>query len=166
MRKNLKAIVLVDENWGIGSGGEQNLYIRKDMERFKELTEEKTVIVGRKTMLTFPNRSPLAKRKNLVLSSNANLRVGRNKVCPDMFSVFSSITPTESVFVVGGAQVYETFLPYCNMVYVTKVMKEYPADAYFPNLDEAEDWEVNETSEVMEENDIHFQYVTYMRKES
>lgn len=163
MRHDFNAIVLVDENWGIGCDGKQNIYIQQDLERFKELTLDKTVIVGRKTLATFPNQAPLAKRKNLVLSTNAALRVGRAKVCTDTLSLFSTITPQESVFIVGGASVYQALLPFCNQVFVTKVKKDLPADCFFPNLDESEAWTISEESEVMEENGVEFQYVTYLR---
>lgn len=162
MRHDLNAIVLVDQNWGIGHEGQQHIFIKEDLERFQSLTTEKTIIVGRKTLATFPNQAPLKNRRNLILSSNSALRVGRGaKVYSDLLSVFSAITAQESVFVVGGASVYETFLPFCNTVYVTKVHQELQCDCHFPNLDEMEPWNIVEESEMMESEGVSFQYLKY-----
>ena len=68
----MNAIVAVDKNWGIGKDGDQLVYIRADLKRFKELTTGHPVIYGRKTLATFPKGSPLKGRRNLLLSKTAD----------------------------------------------------------------------------------------------
>ena len=64
-------------------------------------------------------------------------------------------------FVIGGQAVYEQLLPHCTRVYVTKVLSEAPADAFFPSLDDDSHWRIVTASEIQEENGLRFQYVEY-----
>ena len=66
----MNLIAAVDLNWAIGRGGDQLCYIPADLKRFQALTTGHPVILGRKTLATFPGGRPLPKRRNLILSRN------------------------------------------------------------------------------------------------
>lgn len=157
----MEAIVAVDENWAIGKDGDQLCYLSADLKRFKELTMGRAVILGRRTLSTFPGSRPLKGRRNLILSRNAGLRVEGAEVYPDVESLLSQ-APEDSM-VIGGESVYRALLPHCRRVYVTKIARSFPADTWFPDLDRDPEWQVVEVGEPLEEKGISFRYVTYER---
>lgn len=157
----MNAIVLVDDYWGIGCDGAQNIFIKADLQRFKTLTQDSTVILGRKTLATFPGGKPLPKRRNLILSQNTEYSVEGAEVCHSVQEVMDHLKEGETAFVIGGDTVYQQFLPHCATVYVTKVEKNLPADSYFLNLDQLPQWECTEESQPMEEDGVTFRYCTY-----
>lgn len=160
----MNLIVLVDAQWGIGCQGEQMVYLTQDLKHFKELTQGCTVVLGRKTMATFPNGKPLAGRRNLILSHNSSTVVEGGEVFSSIESLLQAITPEETVFVIGGTSVYDAFLPLCDTAYVTKVQACFPVDCYFPNLDENADWALKEESEVICDQGVSFSYCIYQQE--
>ena len=158
----MNLIVAVDENWAIGKGGDQLVYLSADLKHFKELTIGHPVILGRKTLATFPGGKPLKNRPNLILSATPGYAVEGAQVFPDVDSLLAA-APADA-FVIGGESVYRALLDRCDTAYVTKIQAAFPADRYFPDLDAHPDWEAAETGEVQEEEDIRFRYVTYRRK--
>lgn len=158
----MQAIAAVDQNWGIGKDGDQLRYISADLKRFKALTLAHPVILGRKTLATFPGGRPLKGRRNLVLSRDPDFRAEGAEVYHDLESLLSQ-APEDS-FVIGGESVYRALLGHCDRVYITKMMSTYEADAFFPDLDAHPDWEQAEAEPELEENGVRFQYVTYRRK--
>lgn len=157
----MNVIVVVDAHWGIGCGGDQLVYISSDLKRFQALTMDHAIIVGRKTLATFPGGRPLRGRTNLILSATQGYQVEDAEVFTDLEALLA-VAPADA-FVVGGARVYQDLLPYCDTAYVTKIQKSYPADCFFPNLDSLEDWHVTETSQVHEEDGLRYQYITYKK---
>lgn len=158
------AIVAVDQNWGIGKDGDQIVYIPQDLKRFKSFTTGNTIVLGRKTVATFPGGKPLKNRRNLILSRNPDYRPEGGEVFPDLESLLEQVTDPDNTYVVGGASVYETMLPACDRAYVTKIEAQFPADCWFPNLDGDPHWEIYEESEPLEHEGIKFRYVNYRRK--
>ena len=158
----MNAIVAVDRNWAIGKEGDQLIYIPADLKRFKELTMGHPVILGRKTLATFPGGRPLKGRRNLILSRNPDFAPEGGEVYPDLDSLLARAP--EDAFVIGGASVYEALLDRCDTVYVTRIDKAWEADCWFPNLDAMSDWVVTEESEVQEHEGVPYRYVTYKRK--
>ena len=104
----MKTIVAVDENWGIGKDGEQLIYISADLKRFKALTMGHPLILGRKTLATFPGGRPLKGRRNLILSRNPDFAPEGAEVYRDMDTLLANVT--EDAFVIGGASVYVALL--------------------------------------------------------
>ena len=157
----MNAIVAVDQNWAIGKGGDQLCYISADLKRFKELTTGHPVILGRKTLATFPGGRPLKGRRNLVLSRDRKLQIEGAEVYHDMESLLAQ-APEDS-FVIGGESVYHSLLDRCDTVYVTKIAHSFPADTWFPDLDRDPAWRAVREEEPLEEKDLTFRYVTYER---
>lgn len=158
----MNAIVAVDENWGIGRGGDQLCYISADLKHFKALTTAHPVILGRKTLATFPGGRPLPGRRNLILSRDPAFTIVGAEVYHDLESLLAAASVDS--FVIGGGSVYRALLPYCETVYVTKIMSTFEADTFFPDLDADPAWQVAEREEPLEENGLRFQYFTYKRK--
>ena len=160
----MNVIVAVDANWAIGKGGDQLVYIPEDLKHFKELTMGHPVILGRRTMATFPGGRPLKGRRNLVLSRDPDFRPEGAEVYPDLDTLLAAAP--EDAFVVGGASVYRALLDRCDTAYVTKIGRAYEADCWFPNLDEDPAWTLAEESEPMEYEGITFRYTVYRRIEA
>ena len=159
------AVVNADLRWGIGMENQLLVAIRADLQRFRRLTEGKTVILGRKTLETFPGGRPLKNRRNLILSRDASFCVAGAEVYPDLPSLLAALPEeAEDVAVIGGASVYAALLPYCDRVFLTRTLAELPADRFFPDLDALSDWKIAAQSEVMEENGLRFQYIDYVNQ--
>lgn len=158
----MKLIVAVDQNWAIGKDGDQLAYLSTDLRRFKEITMGHPILLGRKTLATFPGGRPLKGRRNLILSRTPGFQVEGAEVFADLASV-KAAAPADTV-VVGGGSVYQALLPCCDTAYVTRMEAEFPADTWFPNLDQDPEWTVLEQSDPLEEKGISFRYVTYVRR--
>ena len=158
----MQAIVNVTENWAIGRDNKLLFPLKADLRRFKELTMGHAVIMGRKTLESLPGQKGLPGRRNLVLTTNPDF------TAPDVEVVH---TPLQAVFAtgledfcIGGESVYRVLLPACDRVFVTRVLATAEdADAFFPNLDEDPEWQIESQSEITEENGVRFQYVDYVR---
>ena len=158
----MNLIVAVDQNWAIGKDGDQLVYLKEDLKRFRTLTSGHTVILGRKTLATFPGGQPLKNRRNLILSRNPHFQAEGAEVFPSVEELVKQADG--DAFVIGGASVYEQLLPYCDTAYITKIHAAFPADTYFPDLDKSEEWEIVQESESLEQDGIAYHYVTYRRK--
>lgn len=157
----MNLIVAVDQNWAIGKDGDQLCYLKEDLKRFKELTLGHTVILGRKTLATFPGGRPLKGRDNLILSRNPDFTAEGGQVFHDIDALLAA-APVDS-FVIGGASVYKALLPYCDTAYVTKIDHAFPADTFFPNLDADPAWEVTQEAPPLEQDGLCYRYVTYQK---
>ena len=158
----MELIVNVSADWGIGMGDQLLVSIRADLRRFRDLTMGKTVILGRKTLQTFPGGRPLKGRRNLILSANQALEVPGAEVVHDLPELFAALAPDEEAVVIGGESIYRQLLPYCEIARVTKSYVNYPADRFFPNLDLLPNWHLESQGEMLEENGVQFQYVDYV----
>lgn len=157
----MQAIVAVSQSWGIGKGGDLLFRLPSDLRRFKAMTTGHTVIMGRKTLDSLPGGKGLPHRRNLVLSRQSDFAPDRAEVIHSVEDILK--TAEDDAFVIGGQQVYEQLLPYCARVYVTKVLADPEADAFFPDLDKLPEWKVASVGEMLTENGLSFQYVEYIR---
>lgn len=159
-------VVAVDENWGIGYENKLLASVPADMKNFRAITTGKTVILGRKTLETFPGGKPLKNRRNIILSTNPDYVVEGAEIAHSVEEVKAIVKDTaeDEVCVIGGASVYKLLLPLCHKATITKFHKAFPADTYFPNLDEDASWEVESEGEMQEHEGMEFQFVEYRRK--
>ena len=157
----MQAIVAVSQSWGIGKGGDLLFRLPSDLRRFKAMTTGHTVIMGRKTLDSLPGGKGLPHRRNLVLSRQSDFAPDRAEVIHSVEDILK--TAEDDAFVIGGQQVYEQLLPYCARIYVTKVLSDPEADAFFPDLDKLPGWKVASAGEMLTENGLSFQYVEYIR---
>jgi len=164
----MKAIVAVDKNWGIGSKGKLLVQIPEDQRFFRETTTGHIVVMGRKTLESFPHGAPLKDRLNIVMTRrSAALPEGCISVHGvDELREVLSRHEGEEVYCIGGAQIYKELLPLCDECLVTKIDESYEADAYFPDLDSDPEWEAVEDEASAEEHtyfDLVFHFLTYKR---
>jgi Dihydrofolate reductase len=139
------------------------VHIRADMRRFRALTTGNTVIIGRKTLLTFPDGKPLQSRENIILSHDASFEVDGAIVCHDLNELQSALQDRDpdSVFVCGGEQIYRLLLPYCSTALVTMTETDAPADRFFPILHLLPNWILTDAGERQTENGVAFRFLTY-----
>jgi len=161
----MKAIVVVDENWSIGREGGLLVHLSGDLKYFKQRTMGKTMVLGRKTLESFPGGKPLPGRPNLVLTRNPEYRPEGVQIFNSKEELMEYLGPdTDDVFVCGGENIYRQFLDDCDQFYVTKIYDSFPADRSFPDLDKMDDLEVTWESDVQEEKGIRYQFFEYTRK--
>ena len=162
----MKAIVAVDQNWGIGCKGKLLVSIPADMKFFRSTTLGKVVVMGRKTLESFPNGAPLKDRVNIVLTKNSNFEKQGVVVVHSVEELHEELKKynSDDVYVIGGAAIYSQLIDECDTAYVTKIDYTYEADAYFPNLDEKENWEVAVEGEEETYYDLEYYFMTYRQK--
>lgn len=162
----MNMIVAVDRNWGIGQNNKLLVSIPADMKFFREMTTGKVVVMGRRTLESFPNGLPLANRTNVILTRNQDYHVKNGCVCHTVEETLEELKKyrDQDIFVIGGESVYRQFLPYCNAVHVTKIDHAYQADAFFPNLDEMEEWEITADSEEQTYFDLEYTFLKYEKR--
>ncbi len=138
----MNIIVAVDKNWAIGKDNKLLVSIPADMKMFRQETTGKVVVMGRKTLESFPNGLPLKNRTNIVLTGNKDYNVKDAIIVHTVEELLEEIKkyPSEEVYCIGGDSVYKQLLPYCDTAHVTKIDFAYEADSYFPNLDEMPEW--------------------------
>ena len=162
----MKMIVAVDENWGIGKDGDMLQPISSDLKFFRRTTTGNVIVIGRKTLESFPNKKPLPNRVNVVLTNNKDYSAEGIVLCQDIEKLDEVLAPyaDKEIFVAGGGTIYKQLLPKCDTALVTKIYNTYPADTVFPNLDADPEWELTQKGEVQEENGVRFSFDTYKRK--
>ena len=161
----MNLIVAVDKNWAIGNQNRLLVSIPADMKFFRETTMNKVVVMGRKTLESFPNGMPLKKRTNIVLTRDKNYQVKDAIVLHTVEEVLEELKKynEDEIYIIGGESIYRQFLPYCKVAHVTKVNHAYEADTYFPNLDEKDEWVVTGVSEEQTYFDLEYEFVRYER---
>ena len=157
----MNRIALVDQNWAIGKDGEQIVYIPSDLKFFRETTMGHPVILGRKTLATFPGGRPLKGRRNLILSRNPGFSAEGGEVFASLDALLAA-APEDS-FVIGGASVYEALLDFCDTAYVTKIDAVFSADRWFPDLDARPGWRLEEEGPEREEKGLRFRCNLYRK---
>ena len=161
--KSIHAIVAVASDWAIGRQGELLCHLPADMKHFKEVTMGHSIIMGRKTFESFPRR-PLPGRQNIVITRNKDWQYTGVTVVHSLEEAIAA-AETETVFIIGGAQVYEQALPLVDVLHLTLIHARWAsADAFFPTLDMTL-WE--ETSREHHESDhrnaYEFDFITLKR---
>ena len=162
----MNVIVAVDKNWGIGKDNKLLVSIPSDMKFFREETMNKVVVMGRKTLESFPNGLPLKRRTNIVLTKDRNYKVKDAILVHSVEELMEELKKydSEDIYVIGGDSIYRQLLPYCDVAHVTKIDYAYEADSYFPNLDEMSDWTVERTSEELTYFELEYMFVKYVRQ--
>ncbi|HIT90529.1 MAG TPA: dihydrofolate reductase [Candidatus Merdenecus merdavium] len=161
----MNVIVNVDENWAIGHHNKLLIHIPADMKNFRAQTTGKVVVMGRKTLESFPNKEPLKDRTNIILTNNASYQVKNGIIAHSLEELLNLLKSyrSEEVYVIGGEKIYRLLLPYCDTAYVTRMRKSFDADTYFPNLEESKEWKLIEMSEEQTYFDLEYEFCKYVR---
>ncbi len=162
----MNLILSADNNWAIGKDNKLLVRIPADMKFFRETT--KVVVMGRKTLESFPNGLPLKNRINIVLTKNLSYQVKDAIVVHSKEELDQELKKynSDDIYVIGGGSVYEMLLKECDIAHVTKINYTYEADTFFPNLDEDPDWEIVADSEEQTYFDLEYYFLKYQRKGS
>ncbi len=163
----MNVIAAVDKNWAIGHQNKLLVSIPADQKYFRQMTTGKVVVMGRRTLESFPNGEPLKNRTNIILTRNPDFRKEGVTIVSSVEAALKAVKayPAKDVFVIGGDSVYRQMLPYCDTAYITKIDQVFDADAYFPNLDEDPDWELTKESEEGTYFNMSYVFDVYTRKD-
>ncbi|MBQ6129011.1 MAG: dihydrofolate reductase [Lachnospiraceae bacterium] len=162
----MKCIAAVDNNWAIGFKGKLLVSIPNDQKMFRNETQGKVVVLGRKTLETFPGGLPLKMRTNIILTRNRDYSVKDAVVVRDDEELFAELSGYDSddIYIIGGDSVYKRYIKYCDTAIITKIDQSYESDAFFPNLDEDPDWEMVAESEEMTYFSVEYTFREYKNK--
>ena len=161
----MNLIVAVDENWAIGNKNELLIRIPADHKMFRQETTGKVVVLGRKTLETFPGGLPLKNRTNIILSTKKDYEVKDAIVVHSVEELMEELKKYEEnqIYIIGGESVYRQMLPYCDTAHVTKIDRSYEADAFFPDLDKDPEWQITAESDEQSYFDTTYAFLKYER---
>lgn len=161
----MNLIAAVDKNWAIGLGNKLLVSIPQDMKYFRETTKDKIVVMGRKTLESFPGGQPLKNRVNVVMTKDKNYSTNGIVLAHSLEEMLAELKkyPSEDIYVIGGETIYRQLLPYCDKAYITKIDHAYGADTYFPDLDEDPQWKMTKVSDEQTYFDLEYVFSIYER---
>ena len=163
----MNLIAAVDRNWAIGRNGKLLVSIPQDTAYFRQMTTGKVVIMGRKTLESFPKKKPLRNRaENIVITRQTDYQAEDATVVHSVEEALNAAAryDTRDVFVIGGGEVYRSLLPYCDTAYITKIDFAYDADTRLPDLDHDPEWEKVRATDELTYFDLVYEFDTYRRK--
>jgi len=165
--KNLSLIAAVSQDWAIGKDGDLLFSIKEDMKFFRQTTMDNVVIMGRKTLESFPGQKPLKNRVNIVLTRNKNYSAEGAVVVTTLDELFAELEkyPKKEHIVIGGGEIYSLLMPYCTKAYITKVDAKKEADTYLENLDMDNSWKITSEEKHSDEN-YSFVFTEYSKEET
>lgn len=160
----MNLIVAVDKNWAIGKNNKMMWNIPADLKFFREVTKGNVVIMGRKTLESFPQGQPLKDRVNIVVTRKRDYRA---KGAVIVHSIREAVREAgkygTEIFVIGGESIYRAMLPLCDTAFITKINHGFDADRYFPDLDKDQEWRMTKTSEEQTCFDLEYYFTIYER---
>lgn len=162
----MKTIFAVDNKWGLGRKNGLLFDLKEDMRHFVAHTKGKTVVMGSNTLLSLPGGMPLKNRVNVVLNPNGTQQDADEKgyiLAKSLDELLQTIKEfdTNEIYVIGGAMMYHTLLPYCDTAYVTKVDADGNAEVFHDNLDELDNWHLIECGTPLDDNGYTIRFCTY-----
>ena len=161
---SIKLICAISKNNVIGNENKLPWNISEDLKRFKELTSNNWIVMGRKTFDSIGR--PLPNRKNIVLSKNKNLKIDSVEVFSspnDVIDFYKNNSDQKDLYIIGGTYIYELFFQYCEYLFITYIDKEYEGDAFFPKID-WEKWELmSEVNKYDEKEGVKFYFRDYKK---
>ena len=161
----MNAIVIADRNWAIGRNNGLLFSLPGDMKRFRALTTGGTVILGRRTLDSFPGGRPLPKRRNIVITRDPAFCREGCEVVHSPEEALALAGDGDDVWLIGGGSIYAALLDRCRRACVTRVDTAAPeADVFFPDLDALPEWTVEHAGEPITENGLTYRFVDYIRR--
>ncbi|MDY3007398.1 dihydrofolate reductase [Anaerococcus porci] len=161
----MKIILAVDRDFGIGKDNKLLFRLKKDLAHFKKLTLNNIVIMGRKTYESMGGGLP--KRENIVLTRNKDYKINDGLVFNNVVKLLSYLEKNKNdrdIFVIGGNEIVELLLSFCDEAIITKIDTKKDADTFLHNFDNDKNFEIYKESDIINENDTNFKYVYYRRK--
>ncbi|MCP4911138.1 MAG: dihydrofolate reductase [Bacteroidetes bacterium] len=156
MKKHISIIVAIASNYAIGKDNDLLWHISKDLKRFKEITKNHYIIMGKRTYYSLPVR-PLPNRVSMILTDVIGESIDN---CVMAYSIEDAIEKMDSDkenFIIGGGSIYKQFMPLANKLYITRVHKDFEADTFFPEISEKK-WELTSSENIDDDNQNDFKY--------
>lgn len=138
----ISLIAAMSQNRVIGANNKLPWYIPEELQHFKSVTMGKPLIMGRKTFDSIGRRL-LPGRKTIILSRDKDLQGEGFTVVHSVQDALQAAGNVAEIMIVGGAGIYQEFLPLAQRIYLTVIPQDYAGDAYFPQLDETK-WHLRE----------------------
>ena len=161
----MNLIVAVDKNWAIGKNNKMMWNIPADLKFFREATRGNVVIMGRKTLESFPQGQPLKDRVNIVITRKRDYKVKGAVIVHSIKEAVKEAGKYDGeVFVIGGESIYRAMLSMCDTAFITKIDHAFDADTYFPDLDKDREWKMTKISEEQTCFDLEYYFTIYQRK--
>lgn len=159
----ISIIAAIGRKRELGRDNDLLWHISADLKRFKRITSGHPVIMGRKTFDSINNK-PLPNRRNIVITNSVDNSFTGIEIAHSVEEALEKIEPGEEVFILGGATIYDQFLPIADKMYLTLVDEEYEADTYFPQYDESE-WQLLEQIIITEDDQagVNYSFITLQR---
>ncbi len=161
----ISLIVAIAQNNAIGKDNDLLWHLSEDLKYFKKTTNERTVVMGRKTWESLPFK-PLKNRRNIVVSSQKDYHIEGAELFDDVNKVLEALKEEkDEVFCIGGASLYKALLPKADKLYITRVYKDFEADVFFPEIDEQK-WKIKRLSPMLydQKEDLSFGFEVWERK--
>ena len=164
MNKQLSIIVAIADNNAIGKDNQLLWHLSEDLKRFKQLTTNHTIVMGKKTFDSLPIK-PLPNRRSIVITDDLNEKIEGCLMAYSIEDAVNKCDETQGNFIIGGGSIYKQFMPIANKLYLTKVHKDFDADTFYPKIDFSE-WEIVESQENLfdEKSELNYSYLIYNRK--
>lgn len=159
----ISIIAAIGKNHELGKNNDLLWHISADLKRFKKITSGHPVIMGRKTFNSINNK-PLPNRRNIIITHSVRYAFPDVEIVHSVTEALKKIGDDEEVFILGGATIYEQFLPFTDKMYLTLIDKEYDADTFFPRFD-PEQWKTLENISITDDNQagVKYSFITLQR---
>jgi dihydrofolate reductase len=161
---SISIIVAIAENNAIGKDNKLLWHVSSDMKRFKKITSGHKVIMGRNTYLSLPVR-PLAGRTNIVISDKPGEKFEGCITVNSIRQALEMCPPDEECFIIGGTMIYREFFGFAEKLYITRILKSFEADTFFPEIN-PEEWKETSREDFGpdDESDFSHAFIIYERK--
>ena len=155
-------IVAMSSNGVIGVDNRMPWHLSADLKRFRRNTWGKPILMGRRTHESIGK--PLPGRQNIVLTTNPDYRAEGCRVVHSPGEALALASDAPEIMVIGGAALYETFLPQTQRLYLTLIHQEFPGDTCFPEIDWAEWQETQRETVTGDESGLDYSFIDYERR--
>ncbi len=164
MSKRISIIVAIAENYAIGKDNDLLWHISKDLKRFKQLTKNHYIVMGKNTYYSLPVR-PLPHRTSMIITDVPGEEIDNCLMAYSIDDAIAKMDDTGENFIIGGGSIYKQFLPLADKLYITRVHKSFEADTFFPEIS-LDEWELTEKTDVDDDpqNDFTYTFEIYNRK--
>jgi dihydrofolate reductase len=161
--KSISIIVAIAANNAIGKDNDLLWHISEDLKRFKEITKDHFVIMGKKTYFSLPVR-PLPNRTNMIITDVPGEKIDNCLMAYSIEDAIDKMDTEKENFIIGGGSIYRQFLPLADKLYITRVHKDFEADTFFPEID-SNQWQLMEKQDIDNDpqNDFTYSFEIYKR---
>lgn len=159
----ISAVVVVDQNHGIGKNNQLLVYFPADLKRFKNITSGHSIIMGRKTFDSMGKALP--NRRNIVVTRQSDLTLPGAEITNSLDESLALCEGEKEVFIIGGAEIFRQALHKLDRIYLTKIHKSFDADTFFPEIS-ATEWEETQKQDFGpdEQTDFSYSFITYQKR--